>query len=164
MKVAIGADHGGFRLKGVIIPLVAAAGHEVIDAGAHGLEPDDDYPDFVCAVAEIIRRREARRGIIICGSGVGAAVAASKFPGIRASVCHDTYSAHQGVEHDNMNVLCLGGRIIGDALAHEIVVRFLQAEFSGEARHQRRLDKINRIEARYTMGRHEFGEDTGSAP
>ncbi|MDD5170280.1 MAG: ribose 5-phosphate isomerase B [Syntrophales bacterium] len=150
MKVAIGADHGGFSLKDVLIPFLRAKSHEVIDLGASLMDPADDYPDFARAVSEAIRAGIALRGIIICGSGVGASVAASKFPGIRAAVCHDAYSAHQGVEHDDMNVLCMGERIIGAELAKEISAAFLHAEFSGEERHVRRLEKIGAIEREFS--------------
>lgn len=146
MKVALGADHGGFRLKDSLAAFLVSKGYEVADLGAHGEVQEDDYPDYARAVAQFIRSGKARKGIIVCGSGVGASVAACKFPGIRAAVCHDTYSAHQGVEHDDMNVICLGERIIGEELAKEIVIAFLSASFSGENRHIRRLDKIRGIE------------------
>lgn len=149
MIVALGADHGGFELKNAIELYLREQGHEVIDAGAFTMQPLDDYPDASRAVSEAVIRGKAGRGILICGSGVGASVAANKFPGIRAAVCHDTFSAHQGVEDDNMNVLCLGGRIVGSELAKEIVGRFLCAEFSGAERHRRRLDKVNMIEEEF---------------
>ena len=142
MRVALGADHGGFPLKGEIADLVRQAGHELIDLGAHSYDGGDDYPDFAGAVARAVAGGQAERGIIICGSGVGASIAANKFRGVRAGLCHDTYSAHQGVEHDDMNVLCLGARIIGPATAFELVRAFLAARFSGEERHARRLAKI----------------------
>lgn len=142
MRIAIGADHGGFDLKQELKVLLSSQGHEVEDVGAHRLEPTDDYPDFTLAVAKIVANRGAERGIMICGSGVGASVAANKVKGVRASVCHDTYSAHQGVEHDDMNVLCLGARIVGLELAWELAAEFLAANYSGEERHQRRLDKV----------------------
>ena len=145
MKVAIGSDHGGFVLKGIILGFLTEKGHEVIDLGAHTPEPSD-YPDFARAVAGAILSRKAERGGLICGSGVGASVAANKFPGIRAAVCHDTFSAHQGVEDDEMNVLCLGERIIGPELAKEIVMSFLAAAFSGAERHVLRLNKVKEIE------------------
>jgi ribose 5-phosphate isomerase B len=148
MRVAVGADHGGFPIKGAIIDEVRALGHEPVDKGTDSTEAVD-YPDFAAAVGESIMAGEAVRGIILCGSGVGACVAANKMPGIRASVCHDTYSAHQGVEHDDMNVLCLGARVIGPELALELVRAFLGASFSGEDRHKRRLEKVNAIERRY---------------
>ena len=150
MRVAIGVDHGGFPLKAPIVDYLTTAGHEVLDLGAHNMDPGDDYPDYAKAVGKAVLRGEAERGIIICGSGVGACVAANKLPGIRAGLCHDTYSAHQGVEHDNMNVLCLGARIIGVALALELVQAFIGATFSGEERHRRRLAKIAEIEATHT--------------
>jgi ribose 5-phosphate isomerase B len=147
-KVAIGADHGGFSLKGIIAGYLAGKGYEVLDCGARNEEPSD-YPDYARAVAESIRSGKAGRGVLICGSGVGASVAANKFPGIRAAVCHDSFSAHQGVEDDDMNVLCLGERIVGPELAKEIVDRFLAARFSGEERHVRRLGKVRKIEQEF---------------
>ena len=146
MRIAIGADHGGFSLKENIVALLQKDGHEVLDVGAHTLDPSDDYPDFARAVGLAVQRGEAERGIIICGSGVGACVAANKLHGIRAGICHDTYSAHQGVEHDNMNVLCLGARIVGKELARELVRAFVGAQFSGAERHVRRLAKVKAIE------------------
>ncbi len=136
MRVAVGSDHGGFPLKRAIIDELRRLGHEVIDKGTFDENPVD-YPDFAEAVGLSIIARDAERGIILCGSGVGASIAANKMPGIRAAVCHDTYSAHQGVEHDDMNVLTLGARIIGSELALELVRAFVGAHFSGEARHQR---------------------------
>jgi ribose 5-phosphate isomerase B len=149
MKIAIGADHGGFLLKQIIGLFLRELGHDVVDVGARRLDPLDDYPQFAEAVSFAVRRGDAERGVLICGSGVGASVAANKFPGIRAAVCHDIFSAHQGVEDDNMNVLCLGQRVIGDELAKEIVARFLTATFSGAERHVRRLGEVNAIENRY---------------
>lgn len=146
MKIAIGADHGGFALKGIIARFLSEKGHEVIDAGAFNPEPSDDYPDFARAVSETVLKGDAERGILICGSGVGAAVAANKFPGIRASLCHDSFSAHQGVEDDNMNVICLGAGVIGAELARELVSFFIAARFSGAERHIRRLRKVEAIE------------------
>ena len=148
MKVALGSDHGGFYLKKVMVRFLAEKGYEVLDLGAHTPDPSD-YPDFAKAVAEAILSKEAERGILICGSGVGASVAANKFPGIRAAVCHDTFSSHQGVEDDEMNVLCLGERVIGPELAKEIVLCFLSARFSGAERHIRRLKKVKDIEREY---------------
>ncbi len=142
MKIAIGADHGGFPLKEELAGILRLAGHEVEDLGAHQYDSEDDYPDFALAVARAVVGGKARRGIVVCGSGVGASVAANKVKGARAALCHDTYSAHQGVEHDDLNVLCLGGRVIGVELAKKIVETYLGAEFSGEERHQRRLSKI----------------------
>ena len=142
MKVAIGADHGGFELKQEIGALLRSDGHEVLDLGAPEYDALDDYPDFALAVARAIAAGEAERGIVVCGSGVGATVAANKIRGVRAGLCHDTYSAHQGVEHDDMNVLCLGARVIGIEVAREIVRSYVGAAFSGEERHQRRLNKV----------------------
>jgi len=142
MRVVVAADHGGFALKSNIVAVVSEAGHEPLDLGAHTLDPGDDYPDFAAAVARAVREGRAERGILICGSGVGASVAANKFGGIRAGLCHDTYSARQGVEHDDMNVLCLGARIVGPALARELVLAYLGARFSNEERHRRRMAKV----------------------
>ena len=147
MKVAIGSDHGGFPLKKEVAQLLARDGHQVIDLGAHAYDARDDYPDFALAVARAVVAGQAERGIILCGSGVGASVAANKVRGIRAGLCHDTYSAHQGVEHDDMNVLCLGSKVIGGSLAAELVRAFVGARFSGEERHRRRLDKVLDAEA-----------------
>jgi ribose 5-phosphate isomerase B len=146
MRIAIGTDHGRFPLKVPIVDCLAAAGHEVLDLGAYNMDPGDDYPDYVKAVGKAVLRGEAERGIILCGSGVGACVAANKLSGIRASLCHDTYSAHQSVEHDNINVLCLGARVIGLALALELVQAFIGATFSREERHRRRLAKVAEME------------------
>ncbi|HXF06883.1 MAG TPA: ribose 5-phosphate isomerase B [Blastocatellia bacterium] len=148
MRIVIGADHAGFEMKTEIIAYLRELGHEVIDVGTDSAEPAD-YPDFALAVGMALRQGRADRGILICGSGVGASVAANKIPGIRAGLCHDTYSAHQGVEHDDVNVLVLGARVIGQALARELVAAFLKAQFSGEQRHVRRLDKVKAIEARF---------------
>jgi RpiB/LacA/LacB family sugar-phosphate isomerase len=150
VRVAVGADHGGFELKGIVASELSALGHEVIDVGAHTLDPADDYPDFSLALACVVAGGRAERGILICGSGVGACVAADKVPGIRASLVLDTYSAHQGVEHDDMNVLCLGARVVGPELALELVRTFVAARFSGEERHARRLAKVKAIEGRYS--------------
>jgi ribose 5-phosphate isomerase B len=146
MRIAIGADHGGYCLKDDIDKTVMAAGHQVVDKGASTFDPKDDYPDYALAVASAVQRGEAERGIVICGSGVGASIAANKITGVRAAICHDTYSAHQGVEHDNMNVLCLGARVVGTELALELVRAFIAARFSGEERHVRRLEKIAGLE------------------
>jgi ribose 5-phosphate isomerase B len=148
MRVALAADHAGFELKGMLAPVVASLGHEVLDLGTGSPSPVD-YPDFAEAVGSALRGGRAERGILICGSGVGAAVAANKIPGIRAGLCHDSYSAHQGVEHDDMNVLVLGARVIGPALAAELVRAFLAARFTGEERHRRRLEKVRAMEARF---------------
>jgi ribose 5-phosphate isomerase B len=147
MRIAIAADHAGYPLKQAVIDEVRRAGAEAIDLGTNSTEAVD-YPDFAEAVGQAIQRGDAERGIVICGSGVGAAVAASKMLGIRASVCHDTYSAHQGVEHDDMNVLAVGARIIGPELVAEVVRAFVGARFSGDERHVRRLNKVLAIEAR----------------
>ena len=146
LKIAIAADHAGFNLKAEVINIIQNLGHQVDDLGAHNYDPDDDYPDFAKLVGIAVMNKSADRGIIVCGSGVGASVAANKISGIRAAVCHDTYSAHQGVEHDDMNVLCLGGRIIGIELVHEILESFVSAKFSGEERHLRRLGKVIELE------------------
>jgi RpiB/LacA/LacB family sugar-phosphate isomerase len=148
MKIVVGSDHAGFPLKREVAEALRSQGHEILDVGAFSMEPSD-YPDFAEAVAKAVQDGRAERGVLLCGSGVGASVAANKVPRIRAAVCHDTYSAHQGVEHDDMNVLVLGARIVGSALAHELVHAYLQARFSGEERHVRRLGKITAIEARY---------------
>ena len=148
MKLALAADHAGFALKEELAGQLTQQGHEVTDLGCHSTAAVD-YPDSAEAVAGMVRDNRADRGIIVCGSGAGVSIAANKFPGIRAAVCHDTYSAHQAVEHDDMNVLCLGARIVGSALAMELVSAFLGARFSGEARHRRRLDKVLAIERRF---------------
>ena len=149
MRIAIGADHGGYQAKAPMKELLESQGHSVVDLGADSLEPADDYPDFAKAVAVYVATGQADKGIVLCGSGVGAAVASNKVRGVRASVCHDTYSAHQGVEHDDMNVLCLGARIVGEELAGEIVSAFASARFSGEERHKRRLGKLLDMEASF---------------
>ncbi len=147
MNIAIGADHAGFTLKAELIDCLRAAGHEVIDLGTDNPTDPKDYPDYAEAVARKVLDGTAERGIIVCGSGVGASIAANKIPGIYAALCHDTYSAHQGVEHDNMNVLCLGSRVIGSALARELVEAFLKARFEVSAeRHVRRHNKVLAIE------------------
>ncbi|MFC1945637.1 ribose 5-phosphate isomerase B [Chloroflexota bacterium] len=145
LKVALGADHGGFSLKEELKNRLQKD-HDILDLGATKLIPDDDYPDYVRAVIGLILSGKADRGLIICGSGVGACVAANKYGDIRAGLCHDTYSARQGVEHDNINVLCLGARVIGIELATELAGAFLEARFSDAPRHRRRLDKINALE------------------
>ena len=146
MNVAIGTDHAGFSLKSTVVEAITALGHSVVDCGAMRIDPDDDYPDFAAAVARAVLDGRAERGILLCGSGVGASVAANKFVGIRSALCHDTFSARQGVEDDAMNVLALGARVIGPALAVELVGAFLRAEFSGAERHRRRLAKIESFE------------------
>jgi ribose 5-phosphate isomerase B len=152
MRIALAADHAGFPLKQELAGTLLQLGHEVVDLGCHSTGPVD-YPDSAEAVAGLVRDGGAERGIIVCGSGAGVSIAANKFPGIRAAVCHDTYTAHQAVEHDDMNVLCLGARIVGGAVARELVTAFLGARFSGEERHQRRLDKVLAIERRFTAAR-----------
>jgi RpiB/LacA/LacB family sugar-phosphate isomerase len=148
MRVVIGGDHAGFQLKQIIGESLRAAGHTIIDVGTDSQEPVD-YPDYAEALGKIIVQGQADRGVLICGSGVGASVAVNKIPGIRAGLCHDSYSAHQGVEHDEMNVLVLGARVIGIALAQELVDGFLAAQFNHEERHRRRLQKIKALEQRY---------------
>ncbi len=147
MKIAVAADHGGFPYKPRVLEIVREMGREAIDLGAHTLDPQDDYPDFARYVGQAIQHGQAERGIVLCGSGVGACIAANKLNGVRASVCHDIYSAHQGVEHDDMNVLCLGSRIIGPQLLEDLVRAFVKADFSPAERFQRRLDKVNAMEA-----------------
>jgi ribose 5-phosphate isomerase B len=152
MKLVIGSDHAGFALKEEVRARLLKEDHEVIDLGAFNAEPSD-YPDFAELVGQAIRRGDAPRGILICGSGVGVCVAANKIPGIRAGMCHDTYSAHQGVEHDDMNVLVLGARIVGSELAFELARAFLRAKFEAdEERFQRRFKKVLAIEAKYMCG------------
>ncbi len=149
MKFALAADHAGFQLKEDLGKDLQAMGHEVLDLGTHDPSMPSDYPDSADAAGTALVERNAERGIIVCGSGVGVCIAANKFPGVRAGVCHDTYSARQGVEHDDMNVLCLGQRIIGTELAREVVRAFAAARFSGEDRHVRRLEKLKAIEKRF---------------
>jgi ribose 5-phosphate isomerase B len=146
MIVAFGCDHAGFPLKARLVEAIARAGHDVLDCGAYELEPEDDYPDVARAVGGAVADGRAEKGVLVCGSGVGVAVAACKIPGVRAAMCHDTYSAHQGVEHDAMNVLTLGARVVGPELAAELVVIFLGATFSGAERHRRRLAKVEALE------------------
>lgn len=146
MKIAMASDHAGLVLKDSLKPLVAQLGHEIVDVGAHANDPLDDYPDFALLLGQAIVAGKAERGLLFCGSGIGASVAANKITGIRAGNCTDHYSAHQGVEHDDMNVLVIGGRIVGGAVAEEMVRAFLAAKFTGEPRHQRRLDKVLAIE------------------
>ena len=148
LRVALGADHAGFEMKNELVERLGDA-CEVADMGAYTLDPDDDYPDITLVVARAVASGETNRGIIICGSGVGACIAANKVTGVRACLCHDTYSAHQGVEHDDMNVLCLGARIIGNELAVELASAFLKATFSDSPRHRRRLKKVMEIEQEY---------------
>ena len=148
MQVVLGSDHAGFDLKKILNDHLQAHGHLVLDVGAYSTAPVD-YPDFAEAVAQAVLRGEAERGILICGSGVGASVAANKITGIRAGLCHDAYSAHQGVEHDDINILVLGSRVIGSELAKDLSLIFLSASFTAEERHQRRLAKVLNIEKRY---------------
>jgi ribose 5-phosphate isomerase B len=145
MIIALGSDHWGVPLKKYIVDAIESSGNRVLDLGTFDETPVD-YPDYAKSVAEALVGEQAQRGVLLCGSGVGACVAANKIAGIRACLCHDTYSAHQGVEHDDMNILCLGARVIGPALAVELVESFLRARFSGEARHRRRLGKIAALE------------------
>ncbi len=148
MRIAIGSDHAGFELKVMLAKRLRDLGEEVVDVGTNSTDPVD-YPDFAAAVGYAILEGRADRGVLICGSGVGASVAANKIKGIRAGLCHDTYSAHQGVEHDDMNVLVLGARVIGPALANELVEAYLKAKFTNEERHVRRLGKIKALEASF---------------
>jgi RpiB/LacA/LacB family sugar-phosphate isomerase len=148
MRVVLGSDHAGYEMKQSVLAHVKALGHQVLDVGTHSNSPVD-YPDYAEAVGMAIVNNEADRGILICGSGVGSVVAVNKIPGIRASVCHDCYSAHQGVEHDNMNVLVLGSRVVAPPLAHDLVWLFLGAEFSGEERHIKRLAKMQKLESKW---------------
>jgi RpiB/LacA/LacB family sugar-phosphate isomerase len=147
VRIAFAADHAGAALKDELVRRLRDRDDELIDLGGDGSDPNDDYPDFAQRIGEAVRDDRADRGILVCGSGVGAAIAACKMRGIRAAVCHDTYSAHQGVEHDDMNVLVFGARVIGVELAVECATAFLDASFSGEPRHRRRLDKVLAIEA-----------------
>jgi ribose 5-phosphate isomerase B len=148
MRIVVGADHAGFDLKQIIAAYLRHRGHEVIDKGTDSDTPVD-YPDFAEAVAQALLAGQAERAVLVCGSGVGASVSANKIPGIRAGLCHNTYSARQGVEHDDMNVLVLGARVIGVEMARELVDSFLGAKFNGEERHRRRVDKIRALEKRY---------------
>ena len=146
MNVAVGTDHAGFALKATVVEAITALGHTVVDCGAMRVDADDDYPDFAAAVSRAVLDGRAERGVLLCGSGVGASVAANKFVGIRSALCHDTFSARQGVEDDSMNVLCFGARVIGPELAAEIMRAFLRASFSGLERHARRLGMVLAIE------------------
>lgn len=154
LRVAFGADHGGFDLKNELVTRLGRS-YDILDLGAHVLDPDDDYPDFASAMAQAVVSGQAQRGILVCGSGVGASIAANKIPGARACLCHDTYSARQGVEHDDMNILCLGARVIGVELATEVMMAFLEAQFSAEKRHHRRVAKVLAIEYRSLQGENE---------
>lgn len=146
MRIAVACDHGGYPLKQYVLEVIRSLGYETMDLGTDGIE-SVDYPDFALKLGRALQNKEAERGILICGSGVGACIAANKMRGIYASVCHDTYSAHQGVEHDRMNVLCLGARIIGPEVARELVMAFLEADFMAEERHERRTEKVRKIES-----------------
>jgi ribose 5-phosphate isomerase B len=148
MRVAVGADHAGFELKRDLAGALAQQGHEILDLGTHSTAAVD-YPDIAEAVATAVRNGQVDRGVIVCGSGAGVAVAASKFPGIRAAVCHDCYSARQAVEHDDVNVLCIGARVVGPALARMLAETFLAATFAADDRHMRRLAKIDAIESKF---------------
>lgn len=152
MRIAVGADHAGTPLNETAIAELRRLGHDVADLGTHDSSKPDDYPDYAVAVAEEVVNGRCERGLLICGSGVGVSVAANKVPGIHAAMCHDIYSAHQGVEHDNMNVLCLGARVIGPELMLDLVRAFLAARFTGEERHVRRLGKIAALECRFCGG------------
>jgi ribose 5-phosphate isomerase B len=146
MRIGVAADHGGFSLKESLSEMLREAGHEVVDFGAYSIDLGDDYPDYVLPLAHALADREVDRGIAVCGSGVGASVAANKVPGVRAALVVDNFSAHQGVEDDNMNMICLGGRVLGPALAKELVETFLDARFTEAERHKRRLAKIAHAE------------------
>ena len=152
MRVAVAFDHRGVKLREVLLAELAALGHEAVDLGTDKPEPRIDYPDKAREIGEAIRGGEAERGVFVCGSGVGASVAANKLAGIRAAICHDTYSAHQGVEHDDMNVLCLGSEVVGAELAVELTRTFLAARFNGGERYVRRLEKIEEMEREKTYG------------
>jgi ribose 5-phosphate isomerase B len=145
-RVGIAADHGGFELKAELSESLRNAGYEVEDFGAHRLDAADDYPDFIIPLARAVAAAQVQRAVALCGSGVGASVAANKVPGVRAGLIHDVFSAHQGVEDDDMNVICLGGKVIGSGLALELIETFLHAHFSGAARHERRLAKVHALE------------------
>jgi ribose 5-phosphate isomerase B len=149
VNIAVAGDHAGFQLKNHLIADLRKQGHEILDLGAHELDLRDDYPDFGARVAEAILEKKAPRGILVCGSGVGVCIAVNKYPGLRAGICHDVYSARQGVEHDDMNVLCLGSRIVGESLACLIARTFVSAAFTGEERHRRRLGKVLEIEKKH---------------
>jgi ribose 5-phosphate isomerase B len=146
MCIGIASDHGGFALKEQVAEKLRSAGYEVVDFGAHQFDPGDDYPDFIIPMARAVAAKEVGRGVALCGSGVGASIAANKVAGVRAGLIHDVFSAHQGVEDDDMNVFCLGGKVIGPALAWELIQTFLTAHFSGALRHQRRVDKVHALE------------------
>jgi ribose 5-phosphate isomerase B len=153
MRIGITTDHGGFGLKEDLVGYLRSAGHEVVDFGAHSLAPGDDYPDFVIPLGLAVSAGQVERGIAVCGSGVGASVCANKIPGVRAGLIQDHYSAHQGVEHDDMNILCIGGRVVGPAVAQDLVDAFLAAEFSRGERHIRRLRKVATLESQLVAGK-----------
>jgi ribose 5-phosphate isomerase B len=150
MQIGIAADHGGFGLKEQLAQSLRESGHEVVDFGAYQLTPGDDYPDFIIPLARAVAAKEVERGVALCGSGVGASIAANKVAGVRAGLIHDVFSAHQGVEDDDMNMFCLGGKVIGPALALELIETFLTARFSNAARHRRRLKKVQALETSKT--------------
>lgn len=156
MRFAIACDHAGFPLKATVVEVLAGLGHEVLDLGAYDESPSD-YPDFARKLALAVASGQAERGVVLCGSGVGACVAANKVPGVRAATCHETFSARQGVEDDDMNVLCLGARVVGSELAKEVVRAFQAARFSGLERHQRRLNKVLALEAEFAKGKEAAG-------
>jgi len=146
MKLGIAADHGGYELKGIILSFLENLGYEIVDFGAFELNTTDDYPDFIIPLAEAVAAKKVQRGIAICGSGVGASIAANKVSGVRAALIHDHFSSHQGVEDDDMNLICLGGRVTGFMEAEELILSFLDAQFTGEERHKRRLQKVQSLE------------------
>ena len=152
MRIAVGADHAGFELKEIIARQLSDMGHRVLDLGTGSTDPVD-YPDFAEAVGGAVVNRKADRGILVCGSGVGVSIAANRIPGVRAGICHDTYSARQGVEHDDMNVLVMGARVVGPELARELVRSFMAARYTGEERHSRRLKKVKAMEEKYCKGK-----------
>jgi ribose 5-phosphate isomerase B len=154
MRVGIGSDHGGFLLKRQVAEQLRRAGYETVDFGAHQLTSGDDYPDYIIPLAKAVASKEVERGIALCGSGVGASIAANKVTGVRAGLIHDVFSAHQGVEDDDMNVFSLGGQVIGPALAWELIETFLKANFSGAERHQRRINKVLALEQQPSMRLH----------
>ncbi len=149
MRIAIGSDHAGFEMKESLAAFLRQLGHQVVDVGTDSTDPVD-YPDYAEALGKVLLAGMADRGVLVCGSGVGASVAANKLPGIRAGLCHDTYSAHQGVEHDDMNVLVMGARVIGPELARELMKAYLEADFTGEERHRLRMKKVQALERRYS--------------
>jgi ribose 5-phosphate isomerase B len=150
MRVGIASDHGGFVLKGEVVGWLRSLGYEVVDFGAYQLNPADDYPEFIIPLARAVAAGQIERGVALCGSGVGASIAANKVPGVRAGLIHDVFSAHQGVEDDDMNVICLGGKVVGAALALELIEIFLTAHFSGAPRHRRRLSEVQALEHKET--------------